>query len=55
MYCDASVKGDCKAVAVWVGTKENGGRLFAKEVEGLPHDSGRGEFAGPVLLLRALV
>ena len=55
LYCDASVKGDWKAVAMWLGTEEKGGRIFVKKVEGLPHDSGRGELAGPVLLLRALV
>ena len=42
-------------MAVWIGTKEKGGRIFTKEVEGLPHDSGRGELAGPVLAMRALL
>ena len=51
---DASVKGDKKAVAVWFGTYEGTGVIITQEVEGLPHDSGRGELAGPLIVLQVL-
>ena len=54
-YSDASVDEEVKAVAVWFGQKEGEGVMLTHLVEGLPHDSGRGELAGPVLALRALV
>ena len=55
VYSDASVKDHRKAVAVWFGTREGGGKIYTKVVEGLPHDSGRGELAGPILALRVLL
>ena len=30
LYCDASVRGDCKAVAMWLGTEEKGGEDFCQ-------------------------
>ena len=51
---DASVDGDKKAVAVWFGEYGGRGKIVTKIVEGLPHDSGRGELAGPLLVLQVL-
>ena len=52
---DASVEGNRKAVAVWFGSrKEDEGIMVAENVLGLPHDSGRAEMMGPVIVLEAL-
>ena len=51
---DASVQGNKKAVAVWIGSYQHGGVLLTEEVQGLPHDSGRAELAGPLLVMRVV-
>lgn len=53
--CDGSVKGGAKAVSVWLGDRETEeGIMISEEVEGLPHDSGRAELAGPLIALKIL-
>ena len=54
--CDASVEEERKAVAVWLGTKCGGDNvMIAASVQGLPHDSGRAEMLGPVIVMETLI
>ena len=40
---DASVNGDKKAVTIWFGEYGSEGKIVTRVVDGLPHDSGRGD------------
>ena len=54
--CDASVEDERKAVAVWLGTKSGEDKvMIAASVPGLPHDSGRAEMLGPVIVMETLL
>ena len=52
---DASVKGKRKAVAVWFGKDQTDeGIMITETVRGRPHDSGRAEMKGPVIVAETL-
>ena len=52
---DASVKGRKKAVAVWFGKDQTDqGVMVTESVRGEPHDSGRAEMKGPVIVAETL-
>ena len=52
---DGSVRGNKKAVAVWMGNRNTEkGVMMTRTVRGLPHDSGRAELDGPLLAMQVL-
>ena len=52
---DASVKGRRKAVAVWFGKDQTDeGIMVTESVRGEPHDSGRAEMKGPVIVAETM-